>query len=368
MGGVREGRSAPRTWALLGDKAGDNAQVAAVAERLPWPVETRRLVLADRWTTGKPPFRAALYHVDSERSDALEPPWPDLALTIGRRPAMAALWVQERSGGRTRVVLFGPPKRWMHRFALVVVPCQYRLPRAPNVMPIGLPLMRVDERRLAEAREAWRSRLAALPRPLIGVLVGGSTKPFVLDAAGARALVGLAARYREPGGSLFVTTSRRTSPEAAASIAASLPERAELYRWTPGATDNPYLGLLAHADGFVVTGDSVSMLTEVARLARPLAIHALPERGGWPRWLAGALSAASRALAAGPSGGTLARLGLHASGRDLTRVHRWLFERGLAVPAGVAFPARAARPVDEVEAVVERIVALAGPAPADGGR
>ena len=37
----------------------------------------------------------------------------------------------------------------------------------------------------------------------------------------------------------------------------------------PIGNDNPYLGLLAHGDRFVVTGDSISMLVEVARLAKP---------------------------------------------------------------------------------------------------
>ena len=41
---------APRIWIVVGDKAGDNAQVEAVIERLPWPVEYRRLQF-------KKPFR-----------------------------------------------------------------------------------------------------------------------------------------------------------------------------------------------------------------------------------------------------------------------------------------------------------------------
>ena len=33
----------PRVWALLGDKAGDNAQVLALARALGWPFEAKRL-------------------------------------------------------------------------------------------------------------------------------------------------------------------------------------------------------------------------------------------------------------------------------------------------------------------------------------
>ena len=55
-----------------------------------------------------------------------------------------------------------------------------------------------------------------------------------------------------------------------------LPEGAKLHAFEPGGGDNPYRapGL---GDRFVVTGDSVSMLTEIARLGRPLQIYPLPE-------------------------------------------------------------------------------------------
>ena len=51
------------------------------------------------YVMGKPHFRASLYHIDRALR-ALEPPWPDLILTVGRRPSMAALWVKAQAQGR----------------------------------------------------------------------------------------------------------------------------------------------------------------------------------------------------------------------------------------------------------------------------
>src|SRR5690606_41912852 len=81
-------RPAPRVWLLLGDKPGDNAQVEAVADALGWPCERRVLQWRPPYATKKPRFRVTLDHVDRARSAPLEPPWPDLVLTIGRRPSM----------------------------------------------------------------------------------------------------------------------------------------------------------------------------------------------------------------------------------------------------------------------------------------
>ena len=215
-------RERPRLWLLLGDKAGDNAQVLELARASGEPWAVKRLVPKPQWVLGKPRFRPTLDHLDPARSDPLEPPWPELVLTIGRRPSMAALWLAERSGGRTRLVIVGRPKRWPERFALIVAPAQYAVPEAANVVRLELPLLRPDPARLAAAAAAWRERFADLPRPVTAVLVGGETKPLRFDAAVARALAAQLSELRaREGGTLWVTTSRRTGESVAEALAAN---------------------------------------------------------------------------------------------------------------------------------------------------
>jgi mitochondrial fission protein ELM1 len=79
----------PHIWLVIGDKLGDNAQVEIIAEALGLPFEVRRVLPKPQFVLGKPGFKPSLYHLDLERSDKLEPPWPDFILTIGRRPSMA---------------------------------------------------------------------------------------------------------------------------------------------------------------------------------------------------------------------------------------------------------------------------------------
>jgi hypothetical protein len=339
---VRAAEGLPRIWLLVGEKTGDNAQLRVIAEGLGLPVEERHVAMRRKWVRGKPRVRASLEHVDAQASDRLEPPWPDLLLTAGRRLSMVALWVRQQSRGRTRLVLVGKPRRLARRFDLILASAQYRVARSPNVLQLGLPLMRVDAAAVAAAGEAWRARLAGLPRPLTALLVGGPTKPVRFDAAVARELAARAAAVaRESGGSLYVTTSRRTPPEVVDALVAGLPANTLLYRWQPDAVDNPYLALLALADRHIVTSDSVTMMVEVARLGRPLAIFSLPEARG-------------RVLRA------LGR------GRDLDAVPRLLIEQGSAVQLGAAFRAPAGPPRDELPRVVERIRALLGDRPPGG--
>jgi mitochondrial fission protein ELM1 len=345
----------PRIWAVLGDKTGDNAQVEAIAARLPWPVEPRQLVFLPRYRKGKPLFGASLRHLDRSASAPLQPPWPDLVITIGRRPAMAALWIRRQSGGRTRIAIIGRPKRRIDEFDLVIASAQYRLPDAPNVVHVGLPLMRVDPERFRAAAAEWAPTLAQLPRPLVVLLVGGATKPYRLDPATASDLLRTARAYAGAG-TVYVSTSRRTSPAVVETLRRELPDNGRLYE-VDSSAPNPYLALLGSGDLFVITGDSMSMLTETARLGRRVAIYSLPFDLRW-RWV-------SRFR------GILQRLGAVGFERDLGAFHQWLYAHNRAVPAAPdgdpgwesRRPAGSAMPPDDaLDRVVARIRALLEPA------
>lgn len=358
----------PRVWLVLGDKRGDNGQVETIEQGLPWPCERKMVHMLERWVYGKPRVRPSLHHIDRERSDPLEPPWPDLIITVGRRPSMVALWIRERSGGRTKIALVGKPSGMMGRFDLVIHSAEILLPPLRNVLPISLPLMRVDEAAVAAAAERWRARFASLPRPLIAILVGGPTRPFVFDAHVIGRLIEEARRVvDELGGTPYISTSRRTPEPVVAAFKAGLPPRAQLFQWTADAEHNPYLGLLGLADGFVVTGDSISMMVEVVRLRRPLAIVSLPAGR------LGAIDQLRRSLAGwlfNPQAVTAGerlrrRVGIatwHArllpNTRDYRAFHRMLIEQGLAVPVGEGFRAPTGQVPDDVSAVIGRIKAL----------
>ncbi len=349
----------PRIWLVLGDKLGDNAQVEAIAEALGLPWERKRLKFKPRYQDTKPSFKASLYHVDRAASDRLEPPWPDLILTVGRRPSMAALWARRQSGGRARLVLIGRPKRHAEEFDLIISTPQYLIPDRHNVVRIGLPLMRADPEAICAQALQWKDRLGALPRPLTAVLVGGPTKPFQLNADVARDLVARVAETLGREGTLFFSTSRRTPPEVVDTLESVLPDNAELFRWQAERWDNPYLALLGLADRCVVTGDSTSMMIEALRAGQSLVIYPLPMGDrGLHRIINNALGptkdgAPTRRLNEG-----IYRLGLVRYGRDLTALHDELIRRGLAAPVGELPPSTPAEIPDELGTVVARVWAL----------
>ena len=358
----------PLIWFIVGDRLGDNAQVETLVAGLDLEIARKYVCVKAPWIKGKPKVIPSLHHLDTAKSDTLEPPWPDLIITVGRRLSMVALWVQQQSGGRTRLVLIGKPSGQAKSFSLFITSAEVQMPPAPNLLKISMPLLRVDENKVRAAADAWRDRLANLPRPLVGILVGGPTNPFVFNRRVEDGLLQAAIDVVEKeGGTPYVTTSPRTPERTIKILREKLPAEARFFQWQAGAEDNPYHALLGLADGFVVTGDSISMLVEVAKLGRPLAIFALPY--GILHKIDQLRRVGARRLYAPDTGsrsdGT--RRFLRAIGavlhilprtRDFTAIHKLLIDRGLAVPVGKPLQEPCGEVPNDLPLVAERIAAM----------
>ena len=123
----------------------------------------------------------------------------------------------------------------------------------------------------------FAERLDPLPRPLTAVLVGGRSRAFDLPPDRALALAQAVETVLDTeGGALLLSFSRRTPPEAEALIRARLSPRPG-WIWD-GAGENPYFAFLAAADRFLVTADSINMVTEAASTGRPVQILSVSGR------------------------------------------------------------------------------------------
>ena len=327
-------------WVLTGPKSGDNAQVLKAAEASGLPFEVRHVTLKQGHLSRKPAVKPSLGSIDLEHSDKLSGPWPKVVIAIGRHLSCVALWIKEQSGGATRIALFNAPKGRIADFDLIVLPPYYRLPRHRNVLPIRAPLIGIDPVQLAHADAHFADTLGKRERPLHALLVGGDMGQRKLKP---RFAVEVLRQMREgfaADGSIHIATSRRTPAAVVNALAADIRPQDQLHRWQPGAQESAYLGLLAHADSFTVTADSLSMLYEVARLGRPLVIAEPPP----PTGLAGLLQRASDLLRP----------------RDLGQAVRLLCDAGIAVPLGQPpRPPRGKLP-DETARVGQSLRQLAG--------
>ncbi len=360
----------PRVWLLTGQRAGDRAQILALAEALGWPFEEKRLAYNRRYKIPNLLLGASRLSLEQAASSPLAAPWPDLVIASGRRSAPIARWIRRRSGGRCRLVHIGRPWVSLRHFDLVVSTPQYGLPSRPSVVQNILSLNRVDPLRLEAAATTWTPRLADLPKPMIALIVGGDARPFALDREAAVRLGSDASRLAaQQGASLVVTTSPRTRPEAVEALFAAISVPCFRHNWADGG-ENPYLAFLALSESLIVTGDSASMLSEACATGKPLWIFELPEK--LDRKMRSARR--FRRLAKGRDGlkgGWLARLydwfvdlGLVKSTRDMQAFHENLIARGLAAKLGDAHGPTGSAVFDDLEQTARRVrVLMSDPGP-----
>ncbi len=248
-------------WVLEDPRAGTAAQALGIAERLGQPFRRVPLRFGPLARIPWPwPTLAGL----ADRT-AFVPPWPNLVISAGRRSAPVARWLRRRGAKTVHAMR---PGLAAQDFDLLVIGAHDRPAPAPNVLVIQGAAHRLTPEALAAAPDAFPG-FAALPRPIVTLLLGGPVRGEGMEPALAAHIATQAAML---GASLLVTASRRTgaaATEAVADALKNIPHR--LYPWG-GSGANPYGAMLALADTLIVTGDSISMLSEALMTTAPLLV------------------------------------------------------------------------------------------------
>lgn len=258
----------PLIWALTDDRPGNTNQVLGVAEGLGWPFQVKRLRFGPPAGLPNALLAASLLGVSRDARRELQPPWPAVAIAAGRRGAPVLRWLKRRQPALLAVQLMWPGSA--RGLDLVAVPEHDAVAGRPGVVRILGGPHRITPDRLRAAAAAWAPQASHLPRPWIACLIGGSTRRRAFTAADAAGLAREASRLAgERGGSLLITTSRRTTPDCVRALAEAIEAPHRLDRWAPDGND-PYLSVLGSADAVVVTADSVSMCIEACATGRPV--------------------------------------------------------------------------------------------------
>jgi hypothetical protein len=276
---MQDSKGGPRLWLLQGKTAGDNAQVLALGESLTagtsWQAEIR---------TVSPDLRQAAKRRRPQRpapeifaASGMTAPWPDTVIACGGTSCIVAQWLKELAGDRVVHVQLGRLGVKPKAIDLVLETAQYGVAPTANMISLTLPIVRRDPAREAAAVEAWEKQLEDLPRPWLGVLVGGPASPIPFDAAdGSRLLRRITELKRTLGGSLLIAYGPRTPNPVREILELGLSgDRAHrIFGWPP-QQPNPYPALLALADRFLVTCDSASMIADACVSGKPVEIFRL---------------------------------------------------------------------------------------------
>ncbi|MBR2273487.1 MAG: mitochondrial fission ELM1 family protein [Alphaproteobacteria bacterium] len=264
-------------WILLDNRIGSRHQAEGVANYL----DTSKFNIAfkeieyTKWAALPNFLRAnTLLGLTTKSKSILSAPWPDVVLSSSRRTAPVARWLKKQNA-QTQLIQLLHIGFWGSKdFTTIYVPehDKYKINLKNIKYTIGSPHFITPEK-LSAAKKLWQTEFSALPHPITAVIIGGAIKKHSFSLQNAETLANkIKALKLKEGGSLLITTSRRTGPKAEKKIMSILEDFPHYsYLWGDNKP-NPYLGFLACADNIIVTGDSVSMCCEATATEKPLQI------------------------------------------------------------------------------------------------
>ncbi len=264
-------------WILLDNRIGSRHQAEGIASYL--DNKKFNIVFKDieytKWASLPNFIRGkSLLGISNNSKKDISAPYPDFVLSSTRRTAPVARYTKKHHKDCKLFQLIHIGKTGLNDFTKVFVPehDMYKT-KSPNIhYTVGAPHF-INDEKLKQAKKLWEKEFAHLPHPITALIIGGSIKkhPFSLENAKNLSLLVNNLKQQE-GGSLLITTSRRTGQEAEQIIMENL-KNIPNYSYLWGATgNNPYLGFLACSDNIIVTGDSVSMCCEATASQKPLKI------------------------------------------------------------------------------------------------
>jgi KDO2-lipid IV(A) lauroyltransferase len=238
--------------------------------------------------------RALRWCLQPESWCAIGTAYADVVVSCGASTAPANLllsaWLRAKS-----VVVMDPAPLPLRAFDLAFVPA-HDAPRAgPGVVPTLGALTWIDEPSLRREQAALVSHARFRPpaagaaldrRPVVAVFLGGSTEDYDFTPAFAETLMRqVLAACDAADARCLVTTSRRTPPAAEARVEALLADHPRCALWLRASRDHvngTLEGMLGWARVALVTGESISMVSEACAAGRTVLALEPPRRRSGP--------------------------------------------------------------------------------------
>ncbi|CAL1360472.1 unnamed protein product [Linum trigynum] len=223
--------------------------------------------------------------------DSFHKDGPLLIVASGRDTIPVASSIRRLAPENVFVVQIQHPRTRLNRFDLVITPQHDYYPLTPQgqkqvpwflrrwitpreppdkhvVLTVGA-LHQVDPAALRIAASVWHEELQSLPKPLLVVNVGGPTGNCRYGADLAMQLIDMLHNVLSSCGSVRISFSRRTPEKVVELLVKAFSANPKVCIWD-GQGSNPHMGHLACADAFVITADSVSMLSEACSTGKPV--------------------------------------------------------------------------------------------------
>lgn len=269
-----------KVWLLLSEKKGGNSQIQGVANSLDAGLQEKFVTYNN--LVFLPNFIRQFLNLSDLTEDAkkaLQKPYPDLIISAGRREAVIACILKNKAkkeGKDIKIVnLMSPGISLINKFDLIFLPSHDNFLKRKNIIKYSINPVKVTENKLKTEKSNWEKELSSFKRPIITLIVGGSTKDNKFTDKMADKLGELTRKAASNlNASVFYTNSRRT-PKSANNIILKYINSFKNHIYdSKKDTKNPFFAYLEFADYIIITGETISMISEAIYTKKPVFVFA----------------------------------------------------------------------------------------------
>ncbi len=259
-------------WALLDNRTGNRSQVIGVLEEL--KIRYKVIEIRYNFFSFLPNFILQLIsstiHIKSIKS-FLSKPRPDMIISCGRRTALVALKLKSYFINKPFCIHLMYPRFTLNKnkFNLIFTPEHDNIKETHLIKNcLGTPNNINLPKRINIKKR--------IDKPIVFLIIGGNHGRFVLSDEEINNLLHRIISKLNGKGTILITTSRRTSKKVILGLN-SLEKKfsiiKEVYHVNNGNKKNNYLKNLSLATEIIVTGDSMSMVSEACETKKPVRIY-----------------------------------------------------------------------------------------------
>ena len=200
---------------------------------------------------------------------------PNLVISAGRRSAPLALYLKKQSQNQTKIIQIMNPNLDLEKFDFVILPKHDEVDEArfSNVITTIGSLTKTNENLIENEKEKFSPWFSEINKTKIALLLGGSSNKTKFTKDSAIKLAEISTKIaKKMNATLLILNSRRTSDELTEAVKSNLKGDFRFFNWQEVRNENPYLAILGYADFFIITGDSVSMISECCSTGKPVYI------------------------------------------------------------------------------------------------
>lgn len=264
-------------WILVDNRPGNYSQAIGLANEIGF--ESRIINISYGFFSFLPNFilRSSLLGVTRDTKIKLQTfgYFPKLIISAGRRSAPVALHIKKQSQNRSKIAQIMNPESLHEQFDFIVLPFHDKISNShKNIIRTLGSLTKTNEQSIAAECEKFDSWFRDYKKTKVAILIGGDSKSTTLTKESAVKLIKKSCEIaKNMNAKLLILNSRRTSSVVTNAIKSTLYGDYKFFNWKEIRDgENPYLAIVGFSDFFIVTGDSVSMISEVCSTGKPVYI------------------------------------------------------------------------------------------------